>query len=329
MIKIIRFGGVKLILLLSLSLLMCLAACGGAIDPDPFDRFASSAVELRDSADEVLSHQYDWARERFIQDTVKGDSISGEKVQRLILENVPGVPFAWKAQRPPILFLSAGEFRESVRTLNDALVDYAGLLIELAVSGHIDQDEFTVAASGINSGIQDASKALGLTDKDREIGLFSTAATELFRQYLQSKSKKKLRDALNGNQENIRALSDALSDAMRLASQHFFAEYSSRSLSLALMLAPDNSMSDNQKQDRVVELIELNELLIGRLDVLRRLHDSYESLPGANRDLAASLEKGQHGLTSIYRIRDNAKFLREVYKDLGSEQSNEPNDSDN
>ncbi len=293
-----------------------LTGCQSAIDPGAFHRFTESTVELREGADEVLGHQYEWARERFMEEMTVGDSISEENVQKLLLENVPGQPFAWTTPKPPLLFLEARQFRETVREMNDALVQYAELLAELAIAGRMDEEEFKATAEGINTGLRDAAATFSDSDHNRGIAIFSVGATELFQQYLNSKSKEKLREALDGNQENIRALSKHLRDAMRLASQHAFAEYSPRSLDLAILLTPDSGLSPDKKKDRASELIELNELLIKRLDTLRRLDDSYRALPGANRELAESLDKGEGGLTSIYRIRNNAKRLRELYKEL-------------
>lgn len=311
-------------LFLSCILAAYLTGCGGAIDPGPFNRFAESTAELRDSADEVLGLQYDWARERFLQETAAGDSVSGENVQRLMLENVPDKPFAWAAPEPPLLFLAARQFRETVGQLNDGLVQYSELLAELAVAGEMNEEEFNAAAQGINSGLRDAAVALDEEGHEREIAIFSLAATEAFKQYLRSRSKDNLKKALGDNQDNIQAVSDHLRDAMSLAARHTFAEYSPRSFDLALSLAPDSDLSVDKKKDRIVELIELDELLIKRLETLRKLDDSYRSLPAANRELAASLGKDGGGLNSIYRIRDNAKRLRELYKELESPQAGEP-----
>ena len=293
-----------------------LTGCQSAIDPGAFNQFAASTVELREGADEVLGHQYEWARERFIEETVAGDEISGENVEKLMLGNDSDKPFAWTSPEPPLLFLGARQFRETVRELNDALVQYAELLAELAGAGRMDEEEFRATAEGINSGLRDAAATVSDADHNQGIAIFSAGATELFQQYLNSKSRDKLREALDGNQENIRTLSEHLRAAMRLASQHTFAEYLPRSFDLAMTLTPDSDLSISKKKDRVVELIELNELLIKRLDTLRRLDDSYRALPGANRELAESLDKGEGGLTSIYRIRDNAKRLRELYREL-------------
>jgi len=119
-------------------------------------------------------------------------------------------------------------------------------------------------------------------------------------------------NALDKNQDNIRALSEHLCEAMRLASQHTFAEYSPRSLELALTFTPDSKIGMMQKKEHVIELIELNELLIKRLETFRRLNDSYKALPGANRELARSLDSGAGKLAAIFRIRDNARRLREL-----------------
>jgi hypothetical protein len=303
-------------LLLGLLAFVSLNGCGGAIDPGAFHRFAESTVELRDGADEVLGIQYDLARDRFLWETAAGDSISEENIQKLLIENVPGKPFAWATPEPQLLFLAARHFRETVGSLNDALVQYADLLVELAGSGRLEEDEFVATATGINTGLQDAANRLSGADHAKEISIFSVGATALFQQYLNSQSKDKLREALNENQGNIQAVADHLRDAMRLTSQHAFAEYSARSFELAMMLTPDSKLKMEKKKDRVVELIELNEVLIKRLDMIRRLDDSYKSLPGANRELAASLDKNDGALGSIYRIRDNAKQLRALQKEL-------------
>lgn len=303
-------------LLVFLIIFILITGCQIAIDPGAFNRFADSTAQLREGVDEVLEHQYKWARDRFIEEISLGDSLSEENVQKLLMENVPGKAFAWTTPEPPLLFLEAQKFRETVRELNDALVQYAELLAELAIVGRMDEEEFKATAEGINSGLRDAADTLSESDHNREIAIFSTGATELFQQYLNSKSKEKLREALDRNQETVRIVSDHLRDAMRLASQQAFAEYSPRSLDLAVMLTPDSGLSPEKKKDRVVELIDLNEFLIKRLDTLRRLDDSYRALPGVNRELAASLDKKEGGLASIYRIRDNAKRLREQYKEL-------------
>jgi len=304
--------------LVGLIFAMCLAGCGSAIDPAPFHRFTESVTDLRDSSDDILALQYESARERFLDQTVLGDSLSSENVQRLLLGPAEERPFFWEAPEPQPLFLAARQFRETVGALNDVLVQYAELLAELAAAGQISEEEFGVTAEGINTGLRDAVGAFGETGHTNEIAIFSVAATQLFQQYLNSQSKDKLRRAIEGNQENIRLVSDHLHDAMRLASQHAFAEYSPRSLDLALSLGPDSPLSTGDKKDRLVQLIELDEALIKRLEALRHLNDAYQSLPGANRDLAASLSKGESALSSVKRIRDNAKRLRALYRTLSA-----------
>ena len=43
----------------------------GSIQHDAFAEFTDSAIQLRDGTDEVLGVQYEWARERFLEDASK------------------------------------------------------------------------------------------------------------------------------------------------------------------------------------------------------------------------------------------------------------------
>lgn len=305
-----------MVLFLSLVWASFLSGCSSTIDPGAFQRFAESTVELRDGADEVFEQQYKMARERFEMEVTQGDSLSEINIQKLLIENVPGKPFAWKTQEPPLLFFAARQFRETFGALNDALVKYADLLVELSTSGNISEDEFNAAASGINSGIRDAVAAFGENSQNREISIFSVGATTLFQEYLNSENKQTLRSAILENQENIQALSDHLSKGLQLASRHAFTEYSVRSFDLAMMLTPDSQLTTVQKRERLVELIELDEQYINRLETIRRLNDSYRALPGANRELSASLDNKESGLGSIQRISDNAKRIYKLFKEL-------------
>jgi hypothetical protein len=295
-----------------------LSGCATPIDPGAFQQFTESTLELRETTDEVLGHQYEWARDRFLEATAAGDSISEENIQKLILEPVEGRPFAWQTPEPPLLFLEAGKFRTTVRELNDALVQYAELLVELVLAGRMDEEEFRAVAEGINNGLRDAATTLGGPEANREYAIFSLGATKIFQEYLTSRSKKKLREALIDNQKNIFNLSRHLHEAMCLAARQAFGEYTPRTDDFVWDLEPESGLSPGKKQERLLGLIELDELLILRLATLQQLGESYLALPGANRELADSLDRGESALTSIYRIRDDARRLRELYRDLAT-----------
>lgn len=289
----------------------------GSIPHDAFGEFTDTAIQLRDGTDEVLGIQYQWARDRFLEDASKAmaDSIGEAMVQRLLLESVEGSPFEWRAEEP-ILFLSARKFQKSVYTLNQAIVDYALLLQELAGAGKVSKEEFESNVRELNGNMKEAVAALSGQELDREIAIFSLAASEIFELYLGSKRKNELKRALQENQGTIEEVSSHLRQALAIAARHVHHEYQERSFHLALALAPDSDLQPFERRERLEALIELNEIYDDRLTALRTLDDSYRLLPGANRNLYASLDEVDVSLGSIRRIADNARRLKSLYGEL-------------
>jgi len=301
------------------SALLCaaLAGCGGAVHHDSFAEFAGSMRELRDGADKALELPGEWARERFVFETAAAtaDTVAGlDAVQWLILERDAESVFAWSMVDEP-LYVTQKRFRRGVYELNDALTGYAELLGDLA-NVDVSARQFEDRARELNAGIRRGAAAMGDSASGADVAVFSTAATELIRQYIDGKKREYLAQALTENQVVVEETADHVRSALQLTALQLWHEYDEESFDLAKPLAPYSSIKLKERQKRVGGVVETNEVLIDQLEVLRVLDESYAALPEANRELYQSLDNPGWSLSAIREIADNGKRLQRLYVDL-------------
>jgi hypothetical protein len=311
--------GVRLLLYqLSLSSFLLFAGCGGAIHHDSFSEFSHSMHELRDGADQALELPYLWGRERYIAETATAsiDTTAGlAAVQRLILERDEDDVFDWAMADEP-LHVKQIRFRRGVYELNDGLVDYADLLGDLANAG-LTTAQFDDRATQMNAGLRGLATSMGDPTSGQGIALFSTAATELIRVFIDNGKREHLRRAIEANQENIESASTQMQEALHLSALHLWQEYDEI---VATLIEPIHPFSKTKLKDRkksVGGIVEANEILMYQLNALEVLVESYRALPRANQELVDSLDTPGWSLNAIYEIAENGLRLRRLYDEFG------------
>jgi hypothetical protein len=205
-----------------------------------------------------------------------------------------------------------------VYELNGALVGYADLLNDLANAGPTTA-QFDDRTTKLNAGLRGLATAMGDPASGQGIALFSTAAAELIRLYIDNGKREHLRRALEANQENIESASAHLQEALRISALHLWQEYDEKTAALIDPLHPFSKTKLKDRKKSVGGIVEANEILTYQLSALEVLIESYRALPRANRELIDSLDAPGWSLNAIYEIADNGLRLRRLYDELGND----------
>jgi len=279
----------------------------------PFQQFAEAVQQLRTGMDASLSVVYDATRERALEDVAGGAALTAA-----LLTAPPNDPFGWESSSPP-LFLTVARFRDGVHRLNSSLVDYAGVMSQLASPDLLKPETFTQLATDLNGNLRTALPALGVTaPPNREIAIFSTVATAAFRAYLQNKQRSGLIEAIAKNQDAIESAAGLGRDAMALTVRAVRSEYDLKSTALANAIASAGGASEARRA-KARELLELNDRFVKDLSVLRTMHQSYASIPAAHRELAAAAADPKLGVATIRRLYEEGRDLQRLYEELAKQ----------
>jgi hypothetical protein len=296
-------GGVMVVIVL--------AGCATApAQSAPFEQFSAAVQQVRTGADAALGAVYDRSRERYLNEAGAGDV---SKVQGLMLTRPPGDPFGWTSSTPP-LFLTAAQFREGFYRFNSVLIEYAGALAQITSKDLLDTKAFNALATDLNGNLRSAVQAFGLPPSNREIAIFSTAATAAFEAYLRNQQRSELLRGLRDNQGAIADVAERGAEAIRLTANALRNEYDQKSGALANAAASGSSSS--AKVGAMRDLAELDDRFIKEMSVLRALYDTYVSLPRAHRELAAGLEDPKFGFTAIRDMFERGQDLYRRYEEL-------------
>ena len=315
--SLVRFSGLATAAFAAL-IVLSISGCS-TVPYDAFAEFAATARDLREGTDAALAVPAAWSRDRYIDEKVAAstDSAAVEEIVGLVLVLDPKA-FGWAMKEPLPPFMVLKRFREGFYTLNTALVEYAELLDALSTLD-LDREDFELQAHTLNTNLRDATRAVGDTSCAEGIALFSTAAIEISRQYLDDHKRAHLKEAITANQQPIEDASDCIRGGLRIALQELCHEYEERAQALRTDLHPYASISRAERRRRVEKLVALNEEMIDRLSALRVLDESYGMLPAANRELAVSLDDADFNLRAIRDIAANATLLRALYRELSLE----------
>jgi hypothetical protein len=295
---------------------LILVGCG-TIRPQPFGEFSNAVQQLRKGADEALKYNDEANRDRFIEETAEASARpdGADEVENLLIEGIPGHPFAWQMTEVP-LFMVSQRFRSGIYTLNSTLLAYAELLNNLANSDLVSRKAFDALAKDLNASLMAAAAALGFEGAEKGAGIISVAASEAAGAYIENQRRAKLREALERNQTLIEDLSQQLQGAIRLAGWNLRNDYELRSKRLADRLVPNPSVGLSSRKKTVQGIVELNEDYLKRLGVLEALHNAYRALPAAHRELTEAVTRPGFNLASVQDLFENGKRLYELYKDM-------------
>lgn len=274
--------------------------CAAKIKTEPFKAYADANRKLQQASDDSLKMAYEWSMSSFarrVQDSK--DSILG-----LMLLPDANDPFGWTApSNKAALPLKVAAFRVGVNSLNRSLVQYADLLMQLASNELISSKQFDQMAGDLNGNVKQAFSSFGKPPGGSSVALFSAAAMAAAQQYIESKRRGHLVDALRSNQKEIESAAGLGKEAARIMAAVMRQEYNDESAELA-------------RKPSVESLLKLDERYIGQMQVLRSLYDTYDQLPVAHQQLSASLESDSAQLGQIQALYDSAKRIQSLYANL-------------
>lgn len=293
--------------LVLVSLALALGASCASIDPAPFQKFQTGAQKLRDGVQAPLKSEVDQARQRAVEDLVENPlELSGLQLQF-------GNPeFRWSYPENGPLFTTLETRNQAVRHLNDAFAAYAGLLLELASVQVVPEDQFDQQVQSINSSSRGFLSTLGSQPATGVTELLSIGFVEIARDIVVSEQHKRLKEAIEANQDTVESFSTAGAQLMSDVAAGIGTEYldSFGELQSAFVEA-----GTGERPAALDPILQLNQRTQATLDLLGQLHASYQALPGAHQELATALSGG----STAHRIEDflgRAARLAQLYESL-------------
>lgn len=301
-------------LLLLAGAFLFLAGCA-SVKPAPFQEFSQSIQTLKEGSDKALEANETKSSDRFMREALSTVAAGNpEKVEKLRFEVKPNDPFSLNPGNMP-LFMQAKQFRDAVRSSISVVEGYADLLVRLSSPELLPLETFDKMASDLNVNAYDAVSSL--TDKipdPQQVAIFSTVAVKITREYLESKRRGKLVEAVTSNQANIDAFSQHMREGVRIAATHSAHEYGEESQELIRKLITDTGPAPESDCRGAIEgLIKLDEKYLAHLSVLKSLYNAFEKLPSAHAELANAAANPDVSISTIIGLVEDGKHLKEVY----------------
>lgn len=275
-----------------------------SVNPEPFKKYKISLREAQTGSDAAMSVNYGWSRSGFVEGF---SNRPGAEFSKLLIQ--PGKEYLWTWPEAPI-YLQIKQARAALFQLNDAFCNYAGLLAKLAGDELISKEDFESMAKDLNANAISALKSLQLS---APIALFSIAATEAARLYIENKRQSYLQNAIHENQANIQDYADKCVSIVHTIRGNIKSYYVDRSTPYRSAWAPANP---SERQKLTESMLALNEQFIDSLRVLQELEKTYSELPGAHADLAKSIDSEKFDLHGIQSLYSSAQRLQRLYKEL-------------
>ncbi|HSR70236.1 MAG TPA: hypothetical protein VLU25_20065 [Acidobacteriota bacterium] len=300
----------KALLFLAFCLLLMLSAGCASVRSGPFEQFAKSTQALQSGVDQALQVGPEDAESRFLTEATQDPSQATDL--RLLVD--PSNPFTYKTDNTP-MFLTAKRFHTGVVDATGVLADYGKALLQLASPDLLSPQQFDQLASDINSSAISAVTAISGSDGSgaaRSVGLISTAATAIFKQYLESKRKKALVRGLRENQPTVEAYARHLVEATKIAADLAWTEYDAKAQD-QLNKIVEAGAGSSQVTSALQQLIKLDEEHIAQLEVLKSLRDSFSAIPASHNGLIEAAKNPKSGLEAISLIIDRAQSLEKLY----------------
>lgn len=219
------------------------------------------------------------------------------------------------------------EIREAATTLSSAnklLVDYAGALQQLASPGLVSEVAFDQVAKDLNTNstkvISDL-KAKANAPSANEIGLFSAAAAEAARLYIEHRRQGDLVKVIQLNQLAIDSFSQWGQAGVEHLEADFYTAYSNQMNALSTQLGGLGSANAKNVAARRVliqQMVQLDGYFLDSERTLSALDASYKAVPGAHRNLETAIQSPTTALGDIQVLYDEARLVQALSKQLES-----------
>jgi hypothetical protein len=207
--------------------------------------------------------------------------------------------------------MKAEQFRQSAISSTGALLSYSELLLRLASPDLLPKETFDELAQNLNANTYAAAYALtDETPDEARLALFSAAAVEIARSYLESRRRGDLVRALKENQTSIQNFADCMREGVRIAATHASQEYDEQSQFLfRQMITGSGPAPESVRRSAIQGLIDLDQRYIEKLETLGSLHRAFDLVPNAHAELVRAAEKPKMNLASIVTLLEEGKRL--------------------
>ncbi|MHC5020928.1 MAG: hypothetical protein ACYTGX_12620 [Planctomycetota bacterium] len=317
--KGVRAGRVAWLTLLLLPCL-ALAACT-PLDPAPFRKFAAATAPAGPALDAAFALDIEWTRAGLRERLVAG----APEEYRSLAAAVEPEALAAKRDADP-LYIKLQHARRAAASLNAAATNYAALLAALAGDEAMTQSRFDGLARELRAQTTAATEAFekamgehtpGYTvpaAADTGTGIFSVAAAEAFRLWVESERRDALDKALRRTQPHIEAWAALLRSALRLIAADLRDEYDDgrRRLGRTLLQSP----SEPAKRAAAAELLQRERDLRTALETLQALDRTYAALGPAHAELRKHVTETEFDAATLQAYQSHAAHLQKLYREL-------------
>lgn len=294
---------------------LLLMGCGGAIDPAPFDDYATATRALAEGTTAVFEVDRTWSREVFVQRLTEGD------VDSLELAVVfPDDPDSFLVTLPLApLFLVVSDAAQQMDGVNQGFIDYAELLRGLATDDVATPEALDALAYELNTNATDLAAvltALGVDVPaafDDRAAFVSATAVEAFRVHVRERRRETLARALEANQSAVSAWIDVAHQALEGVRDGVQATYTSRKRTLLVELTEGSAA---RKRRAAEDLADLQAALVHTTRTLAELRDGYTSMAAAHAELVTALTSERPVLTAIAELYRRAKRVATLETEL-------------
>jgi hypothetical protein len=277
------------------------------VNPEPFVKYRAAVQEAQSGVDAALSVNYNWTRSGFIEDFSRDPN---SRFSALIIQQ--GAGYDWRIPAAPI-YLDVKQTRGALAELNKAFADYAGLLVQLSRGDLVNTAKFDQLARDLNRNSADALKAAKLSVPAEGVALFSAAAGEAARLFIENKRQGYLAGAITANQSGIQGYADlciSLIQTIRGTAKFY---YNGRVTPIAEAWA---ATTGDKRMKNTEAMLNLNEQFADIMGVLQELETTYQALPQAHADLAVTIEHPQADFGGIQKLYFSAKRLQNLHDAL-------------
>jgi hypothetical protein len=291
-----------------------------SIDPQPFEKFNASLVELDKGATSSLDVTIPMSEKRYRIDLV--NEIMNEKddlLNDLSVEEKVTDPF-YVSDSP--LFLLAQRFKLGISKTNMVWLEYSKLLVQLSSKELVDENEFVELSTKLNEYALDAIQ----TFKDdpsntsaENSALFSEVAVGFAREFIKTKTKEKLTKSITENQGSIESYVSSMQVAIVSMAQISTHEYSEKQQELKrdfISLVFDNvdGKKDVKVQKAITDMVEVKRMHSSQMTSLQALHAAYGRIPEAHKALAKRLKSSDESIAAISALLEKGIQMHASYE---------------
>ncbi|HSR53790.1 MAG TPA: hypothetical protein VLV83_23435, partial [Acidobacteriota bacterium] len=159
---------------------------------------------------------------------------------------------------------------------------------------------------------------LAISDQSRPpaagIGLISTAAGAIFRQFLESKRKKALLRALQANHSTVESYARLLEEATLIAADMAWREYDAKATLKLNAIGDAAGSGEGTITEDLQQLIKLNQDQLAHLEALKALRDAFAALPASHAGLIQALQDPKSGTEAIDLVLQQSRRLEVQYQ---------------